>query len=137
MAVLTAGKEELNAMNSDHNGSASCHPVIDNSSYRFGSTQCQRHCLRRSQLVNCSYNAPPPTVSKIALPGADNEWISYTEATAAPLSLDYSFAISQFGWPNPMLPDEKILLYHLCAIRKDMILVAERGFSVGISQFSR
>jgi hypothetical protein len=112
-------------------------PVIDNSSYQVDSTQCQRLCLRRGQPVNCSYITPPPTASKTRLPRTDTAWTLFSEATVAPLSLDFPLVISQFGWPNPMAPDEKILLHHLCAIRKDMILVTERGFSVGISQFSR
>ncbi|KAL7919617.1 hypothetical protein ACQKWADRAFT_329497 [Trichoderma austrokoningii] len=100
-------------------------------------TQCQRLFIRRGQPVNCSSSTPQQTTSQTRLPETDNAWILSTEATVAPLSLDFSLTIAQFGWPNPMLPDEKILLHHLCAIRKDMNLVAERGFSVGISQFSR
>lgn len=106
-------------------------------SYQVDSTQCQRLCLRRGQPVSCSYGTTLQTVSQARLPRTDSAWFSSSEATVVPLSLDYPLAISQFGWPNPLLPDEKILLYHLCAIRKDMILVTERGFSVGISQFSR
>lgn len=137
MAVLPAGREELNAMNLSHNGSAFCPPTIDNSSHQVDSTQCQRLLLRRGQPVDCSYSTPQQTPSRNRLSETDNAWILSSAAKIAPLSLDHSLTISQFGWPMPMPPDERILLYHLCAIRKDIILVTERGFSVGISQFSR
>lgn len=116
-------------MNSSHNGSTPCHPAIDHSSQEVDSTQCQRLFLRHGRPVNCSYNTRQQIAAQTRLPE--------TEATVAPLSLEFPLAISQFDWPNPMLLDEKILLYHLCVIRKDMIPVTERGFSVGISQFSR
>jgi hypothetical protein len=124
-------------MSSDQNGSAFGYLVIDNLSHQVDSTQCQRLSLRRNRLVDCSYNTPLQTATQTRLPETGSEWTLSSESSILPLSQDYLLAIAQFGWPKSMLPDEKFLLYHLCAIRKDIMLVTERGFSVGISQFSR